>query len=91
MHATRIALIGGVAAAVLAVVRWRRAVHADDRLVDDLARGGPVRGGRRDVDVAAHLRAWQAGIDDHPVPDLVTVDVAVARVRRGRRRDDRAG
>lgn len=66
------------------------AVQADDELIDALASGmavsAPGRGGY-DVDdhVVALLAAWKAEVDADPVPPLVDVDAAAARVRAAAR------
>jgi hypothetical protein len=66
------------------------AVQADDELIDALASGMAVSApGRSGYDVDDHvvalLAAWKAEVDADPVPPLVDVDAAAARVRAAAR------
>lgn len=66
------------------------AVQADDELINALAAGmavsSPGRGGYdADDQVAALLAAWKAEVDEEPLPELVDVDTAVARVQAATR------
>ncbi len=66
------------------------AVQADDELIDALASGMAVSapgsvGYDADDHVAALLAAWKSEVDAAPLPPLVDVDVAAARVRAAAR------
>jgi hypothetical protein len=61
------------------------AVHADDRLLDEIARGGHP-GTEEVVEVLAR---WREAADREPILEFVDVNTALAAIRsggRGRRR-----
>lgn len=61
------------------------AVQADDRLLDEIARGGhPTT-----EELAEILVGWRRAVDTEPIVELVDLDTALAAIRagaRGRRR-----
>lgn len=84
VHATQIAL---AVTAVTAAVVWlvvvavrRRAVRADDRLVDELGDRDGDGGGCDGDPIVPGLAAWRAEVDAHPIPELVDVDTAMRHI-----------
>lgn len=71
------------------------AVRADDAMLDAACRGSALVPGygrsHDDERLADLLAAWRAEVDAEPVPELVSLDEAIAAIREGRHERDRPG
>lgn len=66
-------------------------IHADDALIDAVHGRRPGDDGSDgDREIGELLAAWRGQVDATPVPELVSLDEAVAAVEAGRRERDRA-